>query len=232
MYKKLREQCCRANLELPKLGLAIYTFGNVSVVDRKTGVFAIKPSGVPYSKMRADDMVIVRIADGKVMEGALRPSSDVNSHLILYRAFPNIGSVVHTHSLYAVSWAQACRPVPVYGTSHADYLSCDIPCTELMADEEIKKGFECGKLIVDYFRGHKLNPDEVPMVLVGGHGPFIWGANATQSVCNARILEELCHMAYLTEQINPQISPLKDTLLDKHRGRKYGKNAYYGQKQK
>ena len=232
MYKKLREQCRKANLELPKLGLAIYTFGNVSAIDRDRGVFAIKPSGVDYNGMEPKDMVIVSLSDGKVVEGDLRPSSDVNTHLVLYRAFPHIGGIVHTHSLYAVSWAQALRSVPIFGTTHADHLGCDIPCTALMADERIENDYEIetGNQIVDYFRENKLNPDEVPMVLVAGHGPFAWGVDAAKAVFHARVLEELCHMAHLTEQINPDAPRLKASLVAKHYNRKHGKNAYYGQK--
>ena len=231
MYKILREQCWKANLELPRLGLAIYTFGNVSAIDRVRGVFAIKPSGVDYACMGPNDMVIVDL-EGKVVEGTLRPSSDVNTHLVLYREFPHIGGIVHTHSLYAVSWAQALRSTPIYGTTHADHLSCDIPCTELMADERIGNDYETetGNQIVECFRAKGLNPDEVQMVLVAGHGPFAWGADAAKAVCHARILEELCHMAYLTERINPEVPRLKPSLIAKHYSRKHGKNAYYGQK--
>ncbi|MBS1368481.1 MAG: L-ribulose-5-phosphate 4-epimerase [Lentisphaeria bacterium] len=231
MYKKLKEKCYRANIELPRLGLVIYTFGNVSAIDRKHGVFAIKPSGVDYAKMSADDMVIVDL-DGNVVDGDLRPSSDVNTHLVLYREFPHIGGIVHTHSTYAVAWAQSLRPVPIYGTTHADHLACDIPCTELMADDRIMNDYETetGHQIVDYFKANKLNPDEVQMALVAGHGPFTWGVNEEKAVYNARVLEELCRMAYLTEQMNPEAPRLKASLIEKHYSRKHGKSAYYGQK--
>lgn len=231
MYKKLKEKCYRANIELPRLGLVIYTFGNVSAIDRRHGVFAIKPSGVDYAKMSADDMVVVDL-DGNVVDGDLRPSSDMNTHLVLYREFPRIGGIVHTHSTYAVAWAQSLRPVPIYGTTHADHLACDIPCTELMADDRIKNDYETetGNQIVDYFKASKLNPDEVQMTLVAGHGPFAWGVNEEKAVYNARVLEELCRMAYLTEQVNPEAPRLKASLIEKHYSRKHGKNAYYGQK--
>lgn len=231
MYKKLKEKCYRANIELPRLGLVIYTFGNVSVIDRKLGVFAIKPSGVDYAKMKADDMVVVDL-EGKVVDGDLRPSTDVNTHLVLYREFPHVGGIVHTHSTYAVAWSQAQRPVPIYGTTHADHLACDIPCTEPVADDRIDEDYEIetGRRIVEHFTEHKLNPNEVQMVLTAGHGPFAWGVNEEKALYNARILEELCRMALLTEQINPQAQRLKESLIAKHYNRKHGKNAYYGQK--
>lgn len=231
MYKKLKEKCYRANIELPRLGLVIYTFGNVSTIDRRLGVFAIKPSGVDYAKMKPEDMVIVDL-EGKVVDGNLRPSTDVNTHLVLYREFPHIGGIVHTHSTYAVAWAQAQRPVPIYGTTHADHLACDIPCTGPVPDDRIEADYEIetGRCIVDHFAEHKLNPDEVQMVLTSGHGPFAWGVNEEKALYNARILEELCRMALLTEQINPQAERLKESLIAKHYNRKHGKNAYYGQK--
>ena len=231
MFKKLKEKCCRANIELPRLGLVIYTFGNVSVIDRKLGVFAIKPSGVDYAKMKPEDMVIVNLA-GKVVDGNLRPSTDVNTHLVLYREFPHIGGIVHTHSTYAVAWAQAQRAVPIYGTTHADHLACDIPCTEPVPDDRVEADYEIetGRCIVEYFRANKLNPNDVQMVLAAGHGPFAWGVNEKKALYNARILEELCRIALLTERINPQVQRLKESLIAKHYNRKHGKNAYYGQK--
>lgn len=176
-------------------------------------------------------MVIVDL-DGNVVDGELRPSSDVNTHLVLYNAFPHIGGIVHTHSTHAVAWAQALRPVPIYGTTHADHLAGDIPCTPLMADERIANDYETetGNQIVESFRAEKLNPDEVQMVLVAGHGPFTWGVNAEKAVYHAKVLEELCRMAYLTERINPDAPRLKASLIEKHYSRKHGKNAYYGQK--
>ncbi len=231
MFKKLKEKCCRANIELPRLGLVIYTFGNVSVIDRKLGVFAIKPSGVDYAKMKPEDMVIVNL-EGKVVDGNLRPSTDVNTHLVLYREFPHIGGIVHTHSTYAVAWAQAQRAVPIYGTTHADHLACDIPCTEPVPDDRVEADYEIetGRCIVEYFRANKLNPNDVQMVLAAGHGPFAWGVNEEKALYNARILEELCRIALLTERINPQVQRLKESLIAKHYNRKHGKNAYYGQK--
>ena len=231
MFKKLKEKCCRANIELPRLGLVIYTFGNVSVIDRKLGVFAIKPSGVDYAKMKPEDMVIVNL-EGKVVDGNLRPSTDVNTHLVLYREFPHIGGIVHTHSTYAVAWAQAARSVPLYGTTHADHMACDIPCTEFMPDERIRNNYETetGLQIVECFRRRNLNPAEVPMVLVAGHGPFTWGPTAAKAVYHARVLEELCRMARLTEEVNPEISRLTEALIEQHYRRKPGRDAYYGQK--
>jgi len=227
MYEQLKQECFDANLELPKLDLVIYNFGNVSAVDREHGVFAIKPSGVPYDELKADDMVIVCLETGKVVEGTMRPSSDTNTHLVLYRNYPTIGGVCHTHSTYAVGWAQAARPVPIYGTTHADHLATDIPCTEFMTDEAIQRDYETetGNQIVNC----NLNPSEIEMVLVAGHGPFTWGKNAAKAVYNAKVLEELCKMALITEQANPQAKRLKDTLIAKHYFRKHGANAYYGQ---
>lgn len=232
MYKDLKEICYQANLELPKLGLVIYTFGNVSAVDRKAGVYAIKPSGVEYDKLRPENMVIISLETGEVVEGKLRPSSDTNTHTVLYRAFPQIGGIVHTHSTYAVGWAQAARSVPLYGTTHADHLSQDIPCTEFMADDRIANDYETetGLQIVDCFQKKNLNPNEIPMVLVAGHGPFTWGATAAKALYNAKVLEELCRMALLTERVNPNATRLKQALIDKHYNRKHGKDAYYGQK--
>lgn len=206
MEKKLKEQCWKVNLELPRLGLVIYTFGNASVIDRSRGVFAIKPSGIDYDRMEPKDMILVDL-DGNIVEGDLRPSSDVKTHLILYKAFPHIGGIVHTHSTYAVAWAQALRPVPVYGTTHADHLAGDIPCTPVIADEPIANSSETepGNQIVETFQAKQLNPDETPMVLVAGHGPFSWGVNAEKAVYYAKVLEEICRTAYLTEQINPDV---------------------------
>ncbi len=232
MYEALKEICWKANLELPKLGLVVYTFGNVSAVDREAGVYAIKPSGVCYEQMRPEDMVVIRLETGEVVEGNLRPSSDTNTHTVLYRAFPKIGGIVHTHSTFATGWAQAARPVPLYGTTHADHLATDIPCTEFMSDDRIQNDYETetGRQIVDCFREKQLNPEEVPMVLVAGHGPFSWGESAEKAVYNAKILEELCRMALITEQLNPGAIRLKKSLIEKHYQRKHGKDAYYGQK--
>ena len=229
-YAPLREECFKANMELPRLGLVLYTFGNVSCIDRAAGVFAIKPSGVPYETLAPQDIVIVNL-DGKVVDGALRPSSDCNTHLELYKAFPSVGGIVHTHSTFAVAWAQAARAVPIYGTTHADHLAADIPCTEFMADDRIRNDYETetGLQIIDCFEKHNLDAAEIPMALVAGHGPFTWGATAAKAVYHARVLEELCKMAYITELVNPKVQRLKDSLIQKHYNRKHGKDAYYGQ---
>jgi L-ribulose-5-phosphate 4-epimerase len=229
-FESLRKECYEANMELPKLGLVIYTFGNVSCIDRQAGVFAIKPSGVDYDKLTPEDIVIVGL-DGKIADGKLRPSSDTNTHLELYKAFPTIGGIVHTHSTFAVAWAQAARAVPLYGTTHADHLAADIPCTEFMADDRIRNDYETetGLQIIDCFEKHNLNAAEIPMALVAGHGPFTWGKNAEKAVYHARVLEELCKMAYITELVNPKVQRLKDSLIQKHYNRKHGKDAYYGQ---
>lgn len=231
MYSKLRRECLEANLQLPKLGLVLYTFGNVSCTDREKGVFAIKPSGVKYEDLKEEDIVIVNF-DGETVDGTMRPSSDTPSHAVLYRHFPQINGIVHTHSFYATSWAQAKRDIPIYGTTHADHLPVDIPCTEFMSDERINGDYEVetGMQIVEHFRNRNLNPAEVQMVLVGGHGPFTWGKDAAAALYNARVLEELAGMAIYTEQINPQAQKLKHSIINKHYQRKHGKNAYYGQK--
>ena len=231
MYSKLQQECLEANLELPKLGLVLYTFGNVSCADRDAGVFAIKPSGVSYDDLKAEDIVIVNF-DGEVVYGDLRPSSDTPSHAVLYRNFPDVNGIVHTHSFYATSWAQAKRDIPIYGTTHADHLPTDIPCTDFMSDERINGDYEIetGLQIVDHFTKNNLNPNEVSMVLVGGHGPFTWGKDAKTALYNARVLEELAGMALLTEAINPQVARLKNSIINKHYQRKHGKDAYYGQK--
>ncbi|MFA6104577.1 MAG: L-ribulose-5-phosphate 4-epimerase AraD [Victivallaceae bacterium] len=230
-YDELKKECFKANLELPRQGLVIYTFGNVSCIDRISGVYAIKPSGVEYGKMRWRDMVVIDM-DGKIVDGGLKPSSDSRTHLVLYQNFPAAGSIVHTHSTYAAAWAQSLRDVPLYGTTHADHLPADIPCTELMPDERIVNDYEAetGMQIVDCFKKRGLRPEEIQMTLVAGHGPFTWAGNAAQAVYNARILEELCRMAFLTEQINPEATRLKKSLVEKHYNRKHGVNAYYGQK--
>jgi L-ribulose-5-phosphate 4-epimerase len=231
-YKSLKQECYEANLQLPALGLVIYTFGNVSCIDREAGVYAIKPSGVDYAKLTWRDIVVVDLQDN-VVEGALRPSSDAKTHTVLYNAFENIGGIVHTHSTYAVAWAQARRAVPVYGTTHADHLACDIPCTEMMANEKINGDYEkeTGFQIIDAFKAQNLNPDEVEMVLVAGHGPFTWGINAAKAVYNSKVLEELCKMALLTEKIFSGVEKLKSSLIEKHYNRKHGGNSYYGQNQ-
>lgn len=230
MYEQLKQECLEANLQLPKLGLVLYTFGNVSCADRARGVFAIKPSGVEYDRLTAEMIVIVDFA-GRVVEGKMRPSSDTPTHAVLYREFDSIGGIVHTHSPYATAWAQARRAIPLYGTTHADHLPCAVPCTEWMADDRIRNDYETetGLQITDCFRSGQLNPREVEMVLVGGHGPFTWGKDAAKALYNARILEEFARMALLTESVNPDAMPLKQSIIDKHYNRKHGANAYYGQ---
>lgn len=230
MYKELKETCYEANMELPKLGLVLYTFGNVSTVDRSRGIFAIKPSGVPYEKLRVKDIVIVDF-DNNIVNGKLRPSSDTKTHAFLYKNWDNIGGICHTHSTYAVAWAQALRDIPNFGTTHADHLTSDIPCAPPMSDDLIVGDYEqnTGKQILDCFHNRNLNPVEVEMILVGSHGPFTWGKDANKAVYNSKVLEELAKMAYLTLQINPEASRLKEALIKKHFERKHGKNAYYGQ---
>jgi L-ribulose-5-phosphate 4-epimerase len=227
-YDDLKEQAWRANMEIPRRGLAIYTFGNVSAFDVKRAVFAIKPSGVAYERLTAADMVVVDL-DAKVVEGALRPSSDTKTHAALYRAFQEVGAIVHTHSTYASAWAQACLPIPIYGTTHADHLAEDVPCTALMTEDAVRGDYEAetGHQIIDCFRTR--DPQETPMVLVAGHGPFAWGKTADQAVYHAAVLEKLAKMAFITRTLNPQAGTLPDYLVRKHFERKHGKSAYYGQ---
>jgi L-ribulose-5-phosphate 4-epimerase len=227
-YGELKEQAFRANLEIPRRGLAIYTFGNVSAFDAGRGVFAIKPSGVVYETLTAADMVVVDL-DSKVVEGTLRPSSDTKTHAALYRAFSGIGGIVHTHSTYATAWAQACKPIPLYGTTHADHLAEDVPCTALMTAEAVRGDYEAetGTQIIDCFRARDFRA--TPMVLVAGHAPFTWGATADKAVYHAVVLEELAKLASITRSIDPDASRLPDYLVQKHFERKHGKRAYYGQ---
>ena len=231
MFSDLKKQCLDANLQLAKSGLVIYTFGNVSCADREKNVFAIKPSGVDYDKLKLEDIVIVDF-NGEKVDGKLRPSSDTKTHAVLYRAFPQINSVVHTHSTYAASWAQSGREIPIYGTTHADHLPVGIPCTDFISDEAILRDYETetGLQIVSHFEKLKLDSGEIEMVVVGGHGPFTWGKNAEKALYNASMLEELAKMALFTEQINPQVQELKKSIINKHYSRKHGKDAYYGQK--
>lgn len=229
-YTELKRECYEANMELNALGLVIYTFGNVSAVDRQHGVFAIKPSGVPYETLRPEDIVMVDF-DNQIVEGSLRPSSDTKTHAYLYRHWENIGGVAHTHATYSVAWAQAQRDIPIFGTTHADHLTADIPCAPPMRDELIEGNYEhnTGIQIQDCFRERGLSYEEVPMVLVGNHGPFAWGQTAAKAVYHSKVLEAVAEMAYLTLQINPQAPRLKDSLIRKHYERKHGANAYYGQ---
>ena len=230
MLKQLRKDVCRANLKLVAEGLVVQTWGNASGIDRRRGLVVIKPSGVPYEEMKPEQMVVVALETGKVVGGALKPSSDTPTHLVLYRAFPAIGGVVHTHSLYATAWAQACRAIPAYGTTHADYWHGEVPCTRPLTPKEIKTDYEAntGRVIVEAFR--QLDPRQHPAVLVAGHGPFTWGADADEAVHQAAVLEFVAHLAAETLRVNPQARPLPRVLLDKHFLRKHGPGAYYGQK--
>lgn len=229
-HTAIREAAYAANMALQDAGLVVASFGNASAIDRAAGVFAIKPSGVPYAELRPDTMVIVDL-DMNVVEGDLRPSSDTNTHAVLYSAFPDIGGIAHTHSTHAVAWAQALRAIPVYGTTHADHLTVPIPCTPLMEDEHIRGDYEIetGRQIVSHFESRSLSATDVEMVLVGGHGPFTWGITAAKAVYQSVILEEIARMAWLTEDLNPEAQSLKDSLIDKHWQRKHGEGAYYGQ---
>jgi L-ribulose-5-phosphate 4-epimerase len=229
-YTKIKKECYEANMQLPKLGLVLFTFGNVSVADRNEKVFAIKPSGVAYEKLKADDMVIVDF-DGKTIEGTMRPSSDTKTHALLYKHWEKTGAIVHTHSTYATAWAQAQRDIPIFGTTHADYNTVDIPCTTAMSDEMIQGDYELntGFQILNCFKERKLSYEEVEMILVGSHAPFTWGKNGDKAVHNAAVLEELAKMAWLTEQINPDAARLKEALIKKHFERKHGPDSYYGQ---
>lgn len=229
-YNKIKTECYEANMQLPKLGLVLFTFGNVSVADRENKVFAIKPSGVPYEDLKVDDMVIVDL-DANVVEGSLRPSSDTKTHALLYKHWEKIGAIVHTHSTYATAWAQAQRDIPIFGTTHADYNTVDIPCTPPMSDEMIKGDYEqeTGFQIINCFKERKLSYEEVEMILVGSHAPFTWGKNADKAVHNAAVLEQVAKMAWLTEHVNPTAPRLKDALIKKHFERKHGPDSYYGQ---
>lgn len=229
-YLELKREAYEANMELPALGLVLYTFGNVSAIDRRRSVFAIKPSGVAYADLQAEQMVVLDL-NGEVVEGALKPSSDTRTHLGLYRAFASLGGVAHTHSLHAVAWAQAKAEIPVLGTTHADHLTQAVPCTGEMTPAMIQGDYETetGNQIIERFSQGGLNPAEVEMVLVASHGPFTWGKTAAKAVYNSRVLEELACQALMTLQIAPQTPPLGQPLLQKHYQRKHGKNAYYGQ---
>ena len=232
MLEKLKAEVCRANLDLVRKGLVIETWGNASGVDRARGLMVIKPSGVPYDGMMPKHMVVVSLETGKVVDGQLKPSSDTDTHLVLYRAFPKIGGVVHTHSLFATAWAQAQRGLPSYGTTQADYWYGDVPCTRLLKPAEIKKDYEAntGEVIVDTFKQLKFDPMQHPAVLVASHGPFTWGKDVADAVHNAGVLEFIAQLASETLKINPKLKPMQSVLLDKHFLRKHGPGAYYGQK--
>lgn len=230
-YKDLKAECYEANMELNELGLVIYTFGNVSAVDRQKGVFAIKPSGVPYGDLKPEDIVILDF-ENNVIEGSMRPSSDTKTHAFLYKNWKEIGGIAHTHAAYSVAWAQAQKDIPIFGTTHADHLTADIPCAPPMKDDLIAGNYEhnTGIQILECFEEKQISHTDVQMVLLGNHGPFTWGSNAAKAVYNSKVLEEVAKMAFLTLQINPQAPRLKDSLIKKHYDRKHGKDAYYGQK--
>ena len=231
MLEDLKEKVFQANLELVRQGLVIYTWGNVSGIDRESGLVVIKPSGVGYDDMKASDMVVVSLETGEVVEGDLNPSSDTPTHLVLYRAFPNIGGVVHTHSTYATAWAQAGMDIPNIGTTHSDYFHKDIPCTAAMTPGQIEGQYELetGNVIVERFEG--INPDHTPGVLVRNHGPFSWGKTPADAVYNSKVLEQCAHMAYISFTLNPQTG-MNPGLIEKHYNRKHGPVDYYGQKKK
>lgn len=229
-YQHIKQDAYEANMQLPKLGLVLFTFGNVSAADRSLGVFAIKPSGVPYEELSPDKMVIVDF-DGNTVEGSLRPSSDTKTHAVLYKHWEKINGIVHTHSTYATAWAQAQRDIPIFGTTHADHNTVDIPCASPMSDEMIKGNYEyeTGFQIINCLNERKLSYEEVEMILVGNHAPFTWGKTAAKAVYNSAVLEQVAHMALLTEQINPNAPRLKEALIKKHFERKHGADSYYGQ---
>lgn len=229
-YDHIKQAAYQANMQLPELNLVLFTFGNVSVVDRDLQVFAIKPSGVPYKDLSPDQMVIVDF-DAKTVEGTLRPSSDTKTHAVLYKHWNKIGAIVHTHSTYATAWAQAQRDIPIFGTTHADHNTIDIPCAPPMSDKMIEGDYEyeTGFQILNCFKERGLSYEEVEMILVGNHAPFTWGKTADKAVYNSAVLETVAQMALLTEQINANAPRLKEALVRKHYDRKHGANSYYGQ---
>ena len=228
MLEELKDKVCRANLDLVKQGLVLFTWGNVSAIDRPSGLVGSKPSGVSYDEMKPGDMVVVDL-NGKVVEGRLRPSSDTPTHIVLYNAFPGIGGIVHTHSTYATAWAQAGRDLPNIGTTHADYFHHAVPCTPDMTAEEVLGEYEkeTGNVIVKRFES--LDPLHTPGVLVKNHGPFTWGKDAAEAVCHAVVLEQVAKMAFISYTVNPDLT-MNDLLIEKHFSRKHGPDAYYGQK--
>lgn len=232
MLEELKAEVCRANCDLVSHGLVVETWGNASAIDRERGCMVIKPSGISYNGMTPEHMIVVALENGKVLEGSLKPSSDTPTHLVLYRAFPEIGGVVHTHSLYATAWAQARRSIPSYGTTQADYWYGEVPCTRILTAAEIRSDYEAntGKVIVERFKN--LEPLEHPAVLVASHGPFTWGQSVKDAVGNAVVLEFVARLASETLRINPNARPMQPALLDKHFLRKHGPGAYYGQKGK
>lgn len=234
MLEKLKTAVCEANLALVAKGLVIETWGNVSGIDRERGLVVIKPSGVSYAGMKPKHMVVVSLATGKVVEGKLKPSSDTDTHLVLYRAFKEIGGIVHTHSLYATAWAQAGKGLPAYGTTQADYWYGDVPCTRLLKPAEIKTNYEAntGHVIVETFKKLKFDAMQHPAVLVASHGPFAWGRDVAEAVHNAVVLEFVARLASETLRINPNVKPMQSALLNRHFLRKHGAGAYYGQSRK
>jgi len=229
-YQNIREEAYKANMLLPKLGLVLFTFGNASAADHENKVFAIKPSGVPYEELSPGNMVIVDF-EGKTVEGDLRPSSDTQTHAVLYKHWSEIGGIVHTHSTYGTAWAQSLKPIPLYGTTHADHTTAAIPCAPPMNDDKIAGNYEyeTGFQIMDHLKACGLSYTEVEMILVGNHAPFTWGKDAAKAVYNSAVVEEIAKMALLTEQLNPQVQPMKDALINKHFDRKHGVDSYYGQ---
>jgi L-ribulose-5-phosphate 4-epimerase len=229
-YQEIKEKAYLANMQLPKLGLVLFTFGNASSADRDAGVFAIKPSGVPYEELTPEKMVIVNF-EGNTVEGTLRPSSDTKTHAVLYKYWDEIGGIVHTHSTYGTAWAQSQRAIPIYGTTHADHLTADIPCAPPMQDEMISGNYEyeTGFQIMNHLKEANLSYKEVEMILVGNHAPFTWGKTAEKAVYNSAVLEELARMALLTEQVRKDVPKLRDSLIKKHYERKHGVDSYYGQ---
>lgn len=229
-YNHVKKLAYEANMQLPKLNLAIFTFGNVSAADRERGIFAIKPSGVPYEMLSPEKMVIVDF-DGNVVQGELRPSSDTKTHARLYKHWSDIGGIAHTHSTFATSWAQSLRDIPIYGTTHADHNTFDIPCAIPMSDEMIEGDYEhqTGNQIINCLEEKELSYKEIEMILVGNHAPFTWGKTAEKAVYNSAVLENIAQMAFLTEQINSNVQRLKSALIKKHFERKHGVNSYYGQ---
>src|SRR5258708_2422269 len=229
-YEHIQQAAYEANMQLPRLGLVIFTFGNVSAADRDLGVFAIKPSGVPYDELSSDKMVIVDF-EGRTVKGKLRPSSDTLTHAVLYKHWDKIGGIAHTHSTYATAWAQAQRDIPVYGTTHADHCTVDIPCAPPMSDEMIQGDYEyqTGFQIINTFQERRLSYEAVEMILIGNHAPFSWGATPEKAVYNSGVLEAIAQMAYLTGQIREDCPRLKDSLIKKHFERKHGPDSYYGQ---
>ncbi len=229
-FQEIRQQAFEANMQLPALNLVLFTFGNVSAADHQRGVFAIKPSGVPYNELTPEKMVVVDF-DGKTIDGTLRPSSDTLTHAVLYKHWPEVGGISHTHSLYATSWAQSLRDIPLFGTTHADHLTVDVPCAPPMDDASIKGNYEyeTGFQIINHFNKYQYDYREVEMILVGNHAPFTWGKTAMKAVYNSAVLENIANMAFVTEQVNAKAGRMKDALIKKHFERKHGPDSYYGQ---